>query len=129
MGTAHWQAAPSCKPWMAQPNPDTDWKDTTMKPHSLPIAGDCCHSQPSTATPTLPRQMAERVTDPVCGMQVDPTSTPEHATATHAGQTYYFCCGSCATRFRESPERYLGGSAARQEPVPPGAIWTCPMHP
>jgi len=34
---------------------------------------------------------------------------PDSATAseTHAGQTYYFCCESCAAKFRAEPAKYL----------------------
>jgi Cu+-exporting ATPase len=64
--------------------------------------------------------------DPVCGMTVDPA----HAAATvdHAGTTFYFCSTHCATRFRADPARYLRPKPAEM-PAPPGAIWTCPMHP
>jgi xanthine dehydrogenase accessory factor len=45
------------------------------------------------------------VTDPVCGMTVDPL------TATHKAvfrdQTYWFCCAGCQTEFEASPEKYL----------------------
>jgi Cu+-exporting ATPase len=44
------------------------------------------------------------VKDPVCGMQV----APEKAAASeeHAGKKYFFCCDSCAERFRAHPEQY-----------------------
>ena len=66
-----------------------------------------------------------RVTDPVCGMSVDPRTSPHHAQ--HQGQDYHFCSAGCRTRFVADPERYL----TPQEPVevPEGTIWTCPMHP
>jgi len=44
-------------------------------------------------------------TDPVCGMRVDPATAS--ATATHAGETYYFCCQGCADSFSAEPESYL----------------------
>ncbi|WP_066552861.1 heavy metal translocating P-type ATPase [Croceicoccus bisphenolivorans] len=66
------------------------------------------------------------VTDPVCGMQVDPQTTPHHAT--RAGQDHHFCSARCQARFAEDPDRWLNG-AAEEPPVPEGAIWTCPMHP
>jgi P-type Cu+ transporter len=43
--------------------------------------------------------------DPVCGMAVDPARAK--ANAEHAGETYYFCCQSCATKFSADPQRYL----------------------
>ncbi|APL94858.1 heavy metal translocating P-type ATPase [Sphingobium indicum] len=64
--------------------------------------------------------------DPVCGMSVDPAKTPHHAD--HAGMTYHFCSAGCRSKFVSDPERYLGPPAPQAD-VPPGTIWTCPMHP
>jgi Cu+-exporting ATPase len=69
------------------------------------------------------------VTDPVCGMRVDPHTTPHRAE--HAGQPFYFCSAGCRTKFVANPARYLGGPDApklRAEPVAPGTVYTCPMH-
>jgi Cu+-exporting ATPase len=60
-------------------------------------------------------------------MDVDPHKTQHRAD--HAGRTYYFCCAGCRAKFLAEPERYLGAAVARAEPVAPGAIYTCPMHP
>jgi Cu+-exporting ATPase len=70
--------------------------------------------------------------DPVCGMQVDP-QTSQHR-ADFGGQTYYFCCNSCRSKFVADPERYLGGKARAPAPAPSkpsanDAVYTCPMHP
>jgi P-type Cu+ transporter len=68
----------------------------------------------------------DKVRDPVCGMSVDPKTTPHHAD--HAGRAYHFCGAGCRTKFIADPERYL-------QPAPPApagpadAIYTCPMHP
>ena len=45
------------------------------------------------------------MTDPVCGMTVDPATAK--ATAEYAGTMYYFCCAGCATKFRANPDQYL----------------------
>ncbi len=68
-----------------------------------------------------------RVKDPVCGMSVDP-HTAKHR-GEHAGRTYYFCSAGCRSKFLAEPERYLSPAEAKAEPVKPGAIYTCPMHP
>jgi Cu+-exporting ATPase len=60
-------------------------------------------------------------------MTVDP-HTAKH-TALHAGRVYHFCSAGCRERFIADPERYLTPEQARAEPVPEGAIYTCPMHP
>ena len=48
---------------------------------------------------------AATVTDPVCGMTVDP-STAKHKVE-HAGDSYYFCCARCAEKFCANPELHL----------------------
>jgi len=82
--------------------------------------------------------------DPVCGMSVDP-ATAKHQ-ADHAGATYYFCSAGCRGKFVADPARFLAepahkpaddahgnahhaSDASPPKPAPPGAIYTCPMHP
>ena len=65
--------------------------------------------------------------DPVCGMTVDPhTAKHRHQ---HKGHAYYFCSAGCRTKFAADPEKYLDKDERAAEPVPAGAIYTCPMHP
>lgn len=40
-----------------------------------------------------PAKDTQQVTDPVCGMAVDPHTTPHRAT--HGGHTFYFCSAGC----------------------------------
>ncbi|HEY9540835.1 MAG TPA: heavy metal translocating P-type ATPase [Luteimonas sp.] len=66
--------------------------------------------------------------DPVCGMAVDPATTPHHAT--HDGTDYHFCSAGCRTKFLADPQRYLHPDQAEPlPPPPPGTRHTCPMHP
>lgn len=67
------------------------------------------------------------VTDPVCGMGVDPAATPH--IATHASVHHYFCSAGCLAKFNADPARYMSGAPRAAKPAPEGAIWTCPMHP
>jgi uncharacterized protein len=46
-------------------------------------------------------QAADSVTDPVCGMTVDPAAAAAHAG--YAGQEYYFCGEGCARQFAADP--------------------------
>src|SRR5256885_9267671 len=83
---------------------------------AAPVAGHSHHE---------PAPQAGAVTDPVCGMSVDP-ATARYRTE-HAGKTYCFCGARCLERFSTAPERFLG-------PAPTAAsagsgTWTCPMHP
>jgi P-type Cu+ transporter len=64
--------------------------------------------------------------DPVCGMTVDPTTTPHHAE--HEGHTHYFCAAGCRQKFIANPSTYLHGHRAPPKTIA-GAIYTCPMHP
>ncbi|MFZ1431574.1 MAG: heavy metal translocating P-type ATPase, partial [Geminicoccaceae bacterium] len=59
-------------------------------------------------------------------MTVDPATSKHHAD--HAGTTYHFCSAGCRTKFAADPERYLRPAPAAA-PAPPGAVYTCPMHP
>ena len=54
-----------------------------------------------TMTNTLPK-------DPVCGVNFE--STPNAARSEYKGQTYYFCCSRCKTKFDHVPEQYLSES-------------------
>jgi len=66
--------------------------------------------------------------DPVCGMTVDPATTPHRHV--HRGESYFFCSGGCRTKFAADPEKYLDPSAREPSaPMPAGTIFTCPMHP
>ncbi|WP_243445854.1 heavy metal translocating P-type ATPase [Polymorphobacter arshaanensis] len=68
-----------------------------------------------------------QVTDPVCGMRVDPDTTAHHAD--HAGHSYHFCSAGCRAKFVADPARYLAPEADAALVAAEGAIWTCPMHP
>lgn len=63
--------------------------------------------------------------DPVCGMTVDPAKTTHHTT--HDGHEFHFCSAGCRAKFVADPAKYL--TPAAPEPVKPGVIYTCPMHP
>jgi P-type Cu+ transporter len=72
--------------------------------------------------------------DPVCGMTVDPV-TAKHRRQ-HAGQTYSFCCQSCAEKFQADPKKYLTPQPlvstiqiAPTKPQAPARNYVCPMCP
>jgi Cu+-exporting ATPase len=83
---------------------------------------------PTTYLPGKPAgaEHADTVTDPVCGMTVDPHTTKHHAE--HAGHTWHFCSARCREKFVADPAAYLQKQAA-PAPTAPGTIYTCPMHP
>ena len=91
--------------------------------HGPAQIGSCCGGRHGDG------QESAAVTDPVCGMKVDP-ATAKHRFS-YRGQDYFFCSARCRTRFEAEPEKFLGPKESkRPEPVAPsGTIYTCPMHP
>ena len=67
------------------------------------------------------------VTDPVCGMMVNPHTAKYRAD--YEGRPTYFCSAGCKVKFERDPKGYLEPDASASPPVPEGAIYTCPMHP
>ena len=74
-----------------------------------------------------PSSAGEQVRDPVCGMIVDPHTTPHRHQ--FEGRAYYFCSAGCLSKFKAEPQKYLDGKQKPEAPVPEGTIYTCPMHP
>ena len=84
--------------------------------------------------------LTEPVTDPVCGMRVDP-SRAAHSYE-YRGQTYHFCGAGCRAKFEAHPDRYLasggGAGGSHHGAAPPAALpadraaetwFSCPMCP
>lgn len=79
---------------------------------------------------------ARDVTDPVCGMDVDPGAGGP--AIEHQGQRHFFCSDHCQARFAADPSRYDGTQTSTDSPrldagvdgtADAGAEYTCPMHP
>ena len=71
---------------------------------------------------------SDHVTDPVCGMTVEPDKTEHHAY--HDARDYHFCSNGCKTKFVADPEHYISGKHREvRDHTPAGTIYTCPMHP
>ncbi|MGO1592097.1 heavy metal translocating P-type ATPase [Ancrocorticia sp.] len=60
------------------------------------------------------------VTDPVCGMTINPEDAA--ATEEYEGRTYYFCSDGCHGKFLANPAEY---ARSTHEP----GEYVCPMHP
>jgi Cu+-exporting ATPase len=67
------------------------------------------------------------VIDPVCGMAVDPHTTPHRHT--YQGRPYHFCSAGCRTKFAADPAQYVLPTATAAALIAAGTIYTCPMHP
>ena len=81
---------------------------------------------------------SDQVRDPVCGMMVNPKTTP-HRHELEDGATYHFCSADCRNKFVANPARHLRRTSSddtaaaidpgmHAEPTE-GTVWTCPMHP
>jgi Cu+-exporting ATPase len=92
--------------------------------HHDPKAPSCCGGKPRDAAKSTG---VASVTDPVCGMRVDP-ATAKHRFS-YQGQDYFFCSARCRERFEASPEKFLQPKPAQEAAAPAGTIYTCPMHP
>ena len=76
----------------------------------------------------------QNVTDPVCGMTVDPRTSKRRFA--YKGTAYSFCSDWCKARFEAEPEKFIApkhhhahAGHSHDESVPEGAVYTCPMHP
>lgn len=49
--------------------------------------------------------MNKTVTDPVCGMEIEPMNAA--AQTTYQGNTYYFCSQECKDNFDKNPQKYV----------------------
>jgi P-type Cu+ transporter len=97
---------------------------------------DACHHREPRASAASQGEQASRrdpatsappeLRDPVCGMTVRPDSP--HV-ARHENREYRFCSARCREKFTADPAGYLGPRDATPAPAPPGATYTCPMHP
>ncbi len=95
--------------------------------HHQPPGHDAKHAGCCSGTPKAPAAEHAMAKDPVCGMNVDPHDAKHRAE--HGGRTYYFCSAGCRTKFIADPGKYLSKDERPVDPVPEGAIYTCPMHP
>lgn len=65
------------------------------------------------------------MTDPVCGMEVDPRDAA--GSCTYQGRQYCFCNESCLERFQANPQGFLAPQPTAG--ASPQAFYTCPMDP
>jgi len=88
-------------------------------------------------TPTAAISSRAKAKDPVCDMDVDPTTA--NFKTSHRGKSYYFCCASCLQKFQANADKYLSAkpvtpmvqvsSAPVKRAVVPGQVYVCPMCP
>lgn len=81
-----------------------------MSTHSHPHPPEHHHDANAAACCNADASRTVTVTDPVCGMQVDPATTTHYAS--HAGVDYYFCSARCRERFLAEPDKFLTAAAS-----------------
>ena len=101
------------------------------------MAGEHCRGAQREADRDKIAVVHDQVRDLVCGMTVDPASTP-HKHRTQEG-IYHFCSDSCRRKFAANPDKYLNPASHDPAVLQPamgtlpqaaeGTVWTCPMHP
>ncbi|MFZ1701152.1 MAG: YHS domain-containing protein, partial [Pyrinomonadaceae bacterium] len=83
------------------------------KPTGHSQQGQVARNRPAlpSGTPDAAAEPAgERVTDPVCGMQVTLGRGKPHQS--YLGAEYHFCSQKCRDRFEDDPYFYSSGNAA-----------------
>ena len=70
------------------------------------------------------------VTDPVCGMKIDP-STAKGGKSSFAGHDYFFCNSKCKIKFDSDPQKYIYPVEMKHavSDADKNKMYTCPMHP
>lgn len=104
-----------------------EWSsDTKNNESSKTESSSCCeedraHEQLDSA------RLSAMAHDPVCGMEVSPSS-PHHYD--YHDKTYHFCSAHCLSRFVDQPEQFQESQKKSiEQHVVAGVIYTCPMHP
>jgi len=90
------------------------------------------YAGPKPVARAAPAAVAKPITDPVCGMQVDPVTAA--GMVEHGGTRYFFCSQGCVLKFQADPDKYFQPKAT-QEPKQPVSRqdqqteYICPMDP
>ena len=63
-------------------------------------------ARPSETSRKEVKPVAEKVKDPVCGMEIEPKQAA--AKTQYQGKTYYFCSPGCKVAFEKNPTQYAG---------------------
>lgn len=105
--TAPGSPAPAAKPSVDAAHAGHEMNAPASKPTKSadPHADHKTSAVPSRVTPSPAAKAAvTQVTDPVCGLKVDPNTAPH---AAHQGETYHFCSEEHRQLFQQNPAKYL----------------------
>jgi len=95
-------------------------------------ADPASYATPKPVTVASPDAVAEPMTDPVCGMQVDPVTAA--GMVEHGGVRYFFCSQGCVTKFQADPRKYPQPKAVERPEQSASSQdqqteYICPMDP
>ena len=82
------------------------WGEKARTALAVP-ASEAAKEGASSIAAEVAAQMERMVSDPVCGMPLDPATTTLRSE--FGGTTYYFCDEVCKTRFDSAPEVFSAG--------------------
>lgn len=88
------------------------------------------HNHDSSCSTDKVQHTQELVSDPVCGMKIDP-KTAKGGKSTFKGHDYFFCNPKCKMKFETNPNEYLEKESIQKvvSETEKERIYTCPMHP
>jgi len=75
-------------------------------------AGYAAQGQGKSDAPVQKQVQTAKVTDPVCGMQIDPAKAA--GKSDYNGKTYYFCSDRCKKTFDANPEAVLNKDSKKK---------------
>ena len=80
----------------------------------LTVVSAACTGQVQNTGSTAPQKETQiaKVTDPVCGMQIDPAEAA--GKSEYKGKTYYFCNPYCKKTFDADPEAVLNKDSKKK---------------
>jgi len=77
------------------------------------MTGCIAQERSKDGAPDQMQTQAATVTDPVCGMQIDPAKAANKSD--YKGKTYYFCSDHCKTTFDDNPEAVLNKDSKKKQ--------------
>ena len=77
------------------------------------LAGCTAQEWSKDGAPDQKQTQAATVTDPVCGMQIDPAKAA--GKSDYKGKTYYFCSDHCKKTFDDNPEAVLNKDSKKKQ--------------
>lgn len=92
--------------WTLDPRPDG-----APAQCGIALANSAFYNQRDRKEMNMTTQSTTMQTDPVCGMQVEPSRTA--GSSQHAGNTYHFCSPGYKTKFDNDPNKFANSERSK----------------